>query len=78
MTGQQPVASRTTLHAMIDPKDGMEDARFHNNKNDNINNTNNTNATTTVTDKSFDMLTEGTVSTSKTADNGIATTRQTQ
>jgi hypothetical protein len=62
---------------MIDPKDGMEDARFHNNKNDNNNNTNN-NVTTTVTEKSVDMLTEDTVSTSKTADNGTATTKQTQ
>jgi hypothetical protein len=57
---------------MIHLKDGMEDRGLHN-----------TPPTITppqsaVTDKSVEMLTENTASTSSTADNGTATTKQSQ
>jgi hypothetical protein len=50
----------------------------HRSDNNNNNKNNNNNATSTVTDQYVDMSTENTASTSNTADNGTATTKQTQ
>jgi hypothetical protein len=64
--------------AMIDPKDVMENSRLNTTTiTTTTNNNNNNNATTTVRVKSVDMLTENTASTSDSADNGTATTKQT-
>jgi hypothetical protein len=62
--------NNTPTTAMIDPKDGLKNHRLHNNSNNN--------ATATVTEKSVDMLTESTASTSNIANNGTATAKQTQ